>query len=392
MITKSVGYKPFLMFALAHTMQHIYTFVLPPLLPIFKMVYGLSYFQSGLLSTMLSVGLTAQLAMGVFSDRMGKRVAFVSLGLVSTAFLVGAIGLTHNYLMLAAVILLIGVAASAYHPTGTTLVTEYYSGSSRGKALGIHSIGDSLGPGISPILVGSLTAMLGWHYAVCLLAIPGVLIGFAYWRTVGEVPEKHPYGQKQQSATENIDLGLRPVMTNFAVILMAMFFTMMVSVGMMVFFTLYLVDVFQVSQPLASLLLGILFISGMPGGLIGGWASDKFGRKPVSLLSLAAGPILVICVLQVGIGIVMLILLCLTGFFGFLLPPTFDALLADITPTIHRGKIYAFYFTATGIWASVVPLISGGIADILGLQNTLNVIALVALSGIVFGLMIKEKM
>jgi MFS family permease len=88
----------------------------------------------------------------------------------------------------------------------------------------------------------------------------------------------------------------------------------------------------------------------------------------------------------------MLILLFLTGFFGFFLPPTFDALLADITPTTHRGKIYAFYFTATGIWASVVPLIIGGVADYLGLQNALTMVALIALSGFVVGLLIREKM
>jgi FSR family fosmidomycin resistance protein-like MFS transporter len=283
------------MFALAHIMQHIYTFVLPPLLPIFKTAYDLSYFQTGLLPTMLSVGLTTQLVMGIFSDRIGKRVVFVSLGLISTAVLVGVIGLTDNYPMLVAVTLLIGAAASAYHPAGTTLITEYYSDSSRGKVLGLHSIGDSLGPGISPILIGALTAMLSWQSAVYLLAVPGVLIGLIYWKVVRDVPAKHSSNKKQPAETENIGLGSRPIMTNLIVILVAMFFTMLVSVGMIVFFSLYLVDVFKISQPFASLLLGILFISGMPGGLIGGWASDKFGRRSVSLLSLAAGPILVVC-------------------------------------------------------------------------------------------------
>ncbi len=391
MVAKSIGYKLFPMFALAHLMQHIYTFILPPLLPIFKAIYDLSYFQTGFLSTMLSLGLTMQLAIGVLSDRMGKRVAFVSLGLIFTAVLVGAIGLTHNYHMLVVVTLLIGVAASAYHPVGTTLVTEYYSGDSRGKALGLHSIGDSLGPGISPILVGVLAAMLSWHSAVFLLAVPGILIGFIYWKVVGDVSTEQLSNRRQLSQAENINVGLRSIVTNFTLMLAAMFSTMLVSVGMMVFFSLYLVDVFEVSQPFASLLLGILFISGMPGGLIGGWVSDKFGRKSVSLLSLAAGPILVFSVLQVEIGIPMVILLVLTGFFGFFLPPTFDALLADITPTIHRGKIYALYFTATGIWASVVPLIIGGIADTLGLQKALTMVAIIALSGIVFGLMIKEE-
>lgn len=267
MAAKDIGYKPFPMFALAHTMHHIYTSVMPPLLPIFKLLYDLTYFQAGLLSTVLSVGMVTQLATGFCSDRMGKRVVFVALGLVFTAVLVGIIGLTGNYLMLIAVSLLIGVAASTYHPAGTTLVTEYYSNSSRGKALGMHSIGDSVGPGLSPILIGALTAMLGWQSAVYLLAVPGVLIGFTYWRTVRDIPAKNSSGVQQLSDTENTGLELRSILTNFAVKLTAMFFTMLVSVGMMVFFPLYLVDAFEVSQPFAALLLGILLISGMPGGI-----------------------------------------------------------------------------------------------------------------------------
>jgi MFS family permease len=87
----------------------------------------------------------------------------------------------------------------------------------------------------------------------------------------------------------------------------------------------------------------------------------------------------------------MSLLLVSTGFLGFFLPPTFDALLADITPTMHRGKIYAIYFTATGVWASAVPLIVGRMADTTGLRNALMVVALIALFGTVFGLLIREK-
>ena len=98
-------YAALAIFTLGHMMHHVYTLAIPPLLPIFKSMYRLSYFEVGFLSAAFFIGMTAQIATGFLSDRIGDRKKLVSSGLVLTAILVAALGLGTSYIALSAIAL-----------------------------------------------------------------------------------------------------------------------------------------------------------------------------------------------------------------------------------------------------------------------------------------------
>jgi fucose permease len=107
-------------FTLGHTAHHIYTAIIPALLPVFKSAFNLTYIQASLLPAAFQAGLTAQIAVGIYSDRAAKRSIVVSAGLAATALTIAALPLAHTYHLLLTLSFLAGVAAS------TTLVTEHY--------------------------------------------------------------------------------------------------------------------------------------------------------------------------------------------------------------------------------------------------------------------------
>ena len=387
-------YLAITIFTLAHSIHHIYAILIPPLLPIFKLVYHLTYFQAGLLISLFNIGLINQLLVGVYSDKKQKRKIFVGLGLVFSAFLVVIVGLTETFLTLAIIVFLLGIVASTYHPPGTTLVTEYFPPQKRGRFLGIHLIGGSTGTALGPILIGGLATYLGWKHSLYLLSIPGILIGLTYLTLIKDIAKnrKQPNLTNLENITDfSANFQLKEIITSIIILFLALFLGLIPIIGLQSFLTLYLTDIFNLNISFAAMLLGLMQIAGILSSPIGGWISDKTGRKPIIVFSLTIQPILVYLLLQTSLGIPMYGILFLLGFFFYALLPAASAYLADITPPRLRGTIYAIYFTASFGWIAFIQLLTGNLIDILGFKNTFTTLTLTAFGGVVLSLLIKHK-
>lgn len=98
------------------------------------------------------------------------------------------------------------------------------------------------------------------------------------------------------------------------------------------------------------------------GGFVGGWASDRFGRRPVLLLSLLGGAVLVgvlpfmptyAGVLAVTLGF---------GFVGELYRPAVTAAVADLVPEERQPQAYALVYWAVNLGVAVGPALGGWLA------------------------------
>ncbi len=377
---------------LGHMIHHIYTLILPPLLPIFTVIYGLTYFQGGLLLGVLNAGMMMQLLVGFYSDRSGRRSILAGLGLVFTALVTALLALTGNFLSLLIMAFVLGVVASTFHPPGTTLVTEYFARARRGRTLGIHLIGGSVGTSLGPIIIGALIAFLIWQYTLFIIAVPGVIIGILYWHFIKDVTARSNSSLDPSASEESVaGFRLRPVMYSLIIVIAAEMLGLTSFYGVLNFLPMYLVSEFEVSVTFAALLLGMMQIAGIAGSPIGGWAADRFGRKTIIVIGLSVQPVLLYLLLHISVGLAMYLIILLIGFTVYTLVPSVSAYLADLVPSSFRATVYASYFTVVFAWMTIIPVITGNLADLVGLRDALTILVFASASGAFLSLFIRKR-
>ncbi|MFH1327697.1 MAG: MFS transporter [Candidatus Bathyarchaeota archaeon] len=376
------------LFTSAHITNHMFIVVFPALLPVFKTLYGLDYFESGVLVAVFFAGLLFQILIGFASDKTGKRKIFAGGGLILASLLTLTITLAPNYLILLGIALLMGVAASTYHPPGIALVSEAYPMNHRGRALGIHAIGEA-GMAVSPFIIGVTALTLPWEFSIYIISGIGLAVGIVYLIFVSEPPKRAI--EKVSNQIGKRKNGLMPFIIPVLIASFALILGTMAFMGVMNFLTLYLTGVFQTTFAFSALILGLMPISAVISAPLGGLVSDKIGRKWVILISLISLGILIFLFTNLTLGLAMYIVLFLMGFFTFFKLPALHAYIADVTPTQHRGSLYAIFLTTSSGFEGLAPIVVGSLIDFSGFRFSFTVLAVLAFVGVAIGLFIRKR-
>ncbi len=150
--------------ATVHGLVHACVLLLPPFIVDLRAAFGVSLLAlGGAANAMyLSFGLAA-IPGGWLADRLGsRRVLALSAGGCGLATAAAALAPTFSVLTAALVVL--GACAGLHHPSGLSLVTRGVHGADRGRALGIHGMGGSLGEALAPAGAALAARALGWRY------------------------------------------------------------------------------------------------------------------------------------------------------------------------------------------------------------------------------------
>ena len=143
---------------LGHTVKHIYNSGLQSvILAVIKDDLGLSGTQFGLLATSQRVtsGTTTMVA-GYLGDRFANRsglMLMLSLGIMGISYYL--MGSAPSYWFLFAVMLLVGIGPSLYHPPAIASLSRKFP-DRRGFAISLHGTGGSVGEVVGPVLTGGL--------------------------------------------------------------------------------------------------------------------------------------------------------------------------------------------------------------------------------------------
>ncbi|MGF2616066.1 MFS transporter [Rossellomorea vietnamensis] len=124
----------------------------------------------------------------------------------------------------------------------------------------------------------------------------------------------------------------------------------------MPFLAIYLSRNMEMHPLMIGLTVGISPLIATIGGFIGGHLSDRFGRKPVLMVSL-----ITISLVFYGFSIAehplwFILLNALNGLSNSFFEPTSQALMADLTKKEERMKAYSLRYTAINIGAAAGPL------------------------------------
>jgi FSR family fosmidomycin resistance protein-like MFS transporter len=348
-----------------HYLSHFYGLVLPPLFPLLKAEFGVSYFELGMAMTAYGLlGGFLQAPVGFLVDHLGpRRVLLSGLGLISVSVLF--MGFVDAYWMLLVLAVFAGLGNSVFHPADYAILGGSIGERRLGRAYSFHTFSGFLGGACAPVVMLTLAELTDWRTALIATGAVGLcvlaLMTFRRNVLVGENDTKTAGGEKSV-ASSGFTLLLTP-----QILLFLGFFILygMASGGLLAFTVSGLVNLHGLGLDIANTALTAHLFGVVGGILLAGMIADRYPRHIVTAggaLLLAAGAAVLPAVF-VPSGGALLVIMAVAGVgLGAVLPPR-DLMLKALTPPGQTGKVFGFVFVGYAIGGSIAPLLLGSFLD-----------------------------
>lgn len=335
----------------AHVVNDFYVTVLPAFLPALAEEFDLDYAELGVLSLAFTVlSGVLQPTIGSYADRLGRHRWVLSLGFFS-----GAVGFVlmagaPSFWFIVLVSTLCGLGGATYHPQATSYLVEAYP-EDRGRTLGLHGWGGSVGHFLAPAVVVLAVSVFDWRWSMVAIAVPVLLAGLVLQ---GSLPETRP--------TEGATLrgALSPQL-----LLVAVTFGIMAMVGrsFLTFVVKMLVDDGW-SETRAGVVLTVILLGGAIAQPLGGRAFDRLGGRRV-FVAAAAGECVFIALFAVTDGAMALIAMAGVASCMFAMFPVSLALASQIGGVGRTGGATGVVFGITGLMTAATQPLVGALAEAL---------------------------
>ncbi|MDX2153742.1 MAG: MFS transporter [Bryobacteraceae bacterium] len=255
-------------------------------LPSLRQDLGLSSVDYGTITTLFLIAYTlAQVASGVFIDRIGTRKGFAwfvgvwSLAAVAHAFATGPWSL-------GALRFLLGLGESGNWPAGGKAIAEWFPKSRRAFAMGVFDGGSAIGAILAPPIVAGLALAFGWRSAFVVTGLAG-FVWLAAWWWIYHRPAEHPWLQEKLD-TEPEARSARPSLRSLLGErkLWGLMLTRMVATPVWWFYVFWLPDYLNKEHGFTLKEIGLFgwipFLTVDLGKLIGGGVSDRLLQRGYS--------------------------------------------------------------------------------------------------------------
>jgi MFS family permease len=350
------------MVSTVHGMSHFYQLVLPPLLPVLKMAFGVSYTDLGLLISVFYVcsGL-AQTPAGFLVDRLGARTVLM-VGLAAYGIGIALVGTMPQFWMLLPCVGLAGIGNSVFHPADYSVLTANVTPGRMARAYSAHALSGNIGWVLAPMTVLGLTGIIGWHHALQAVGLFGVLL--AAWLALfgGLLDENTGRARHANGGTTPA----RALLT--APILMCLAYFVVVSVAgtsIQTFLPTTLHAWRGISLDIAGTAL-TFYVIGVGGGIIsGGIIADRKIRPDLIIaVSLVCAGILILLVGLLHLpNSGLMAMLAGVGFCSGVSGPSRDLLVRQSSPPGATGKVFGFVYSGFDIGSAITPSILGFFLD-----------------------------
>lgn len=392
--------NPFLTLVIAGMLSRFsYQMARSPVLPRFAQDLGSSPELIGLIVAASTItGIFIKLPAGALSDILGRRRMMLlgALFFAGPPFLYPLVAEPVSLLMLR---FLHGFATAIFSPVASAYVADLFE-RGRGEKLGWFASANDGGATLGP-LIGGFILFSTASYPVTYLVVGG--LGMLPLFMVLSLP---PEGKKVLvPATANpgrwpqftwrlaeFNRGILEVVSSRAVIIAsALEAAMYVGYGAFLgFFPIYAKDI-GYNDAAIGLIMGAQLATTMLGKPVGGWLSDRLGRKPMILIGLALGA-LMLPLIVLGEGFFsLLILSCLFGLGVAIVTPSTTALVADLAKAGRMGSAMGVFGTIWDTGEASGPILAGFlIASISYFNGFLVISGLMAFAAVIFAITVKD--
>lgn len=259
------------------------------------------------------------------------------------------------------------VGGSPQHPVGNALLSEQFPLERRGFAISAHIAGGNVGTVIVPLLGAWLIAGYGWRATVVLFGVPAILIAVA----IGLLVRESGADRAAARAYGSLRSTMRAISHDRNLVLV--FVSGALGGGgrglgvLNVFVPLYLTLVIGLDTTTVALMYTVLVVLSVPGPIVAGMLSDRFGRKPLIYAAYVGGAASLVGFILAGSNVPLLwLMILLLGVFNFVESPQLQALLSDLTPPALRDASFATYFTLAFGVGSLWVALYGAVIALLG--------------------------
>jgi len=266
------------------------------------------------------------LASGFVSSRLNHRKTILLSALAVGGTLI-LVSVSHHLWGIRFGLILVGMAAGLYLPSGIATVTELVRPEHWGKAIAIHELAPNLGFVIAPLLAEAVLGVLSWRDVLWIAGI-GSLVGgvvFNFWGKGGAFP-----GEAPNSKT------LRTILVEPSFWIMIALFSLGIgaSIGVYSMLPLYLVSERGMVRTWANALVAFARVLPLGFVILVGWVTDRIGPKRTLMGVFATGGIVTMLLgLVPGSWVILTIFLQPVVAMAFF-PPGFAALSRIGSPRI----------------------------------------------------------
>ncbi len=301
---------------------------------------------------------------GILCDRFGPRLT-IALGLLLSVFS----GISLFFLwplgigVIAVLFIVYAFGAGLYHPAGTTWVSNTFE-ENRGKALGRHGIGGSIGQASAPIISALILSTLFWPAIFLFLAVVGFIIAVICLRVRVQTYEVKPIPDAETKSTGGFFSAMTPaVMIITSVILAA---RGMLYRGTVTALPVYITSELQALLILAGFFGTLVYVGGIVGQEVGGRLTDSYGwRKIIMSMTLLSTLSLILLAVPyaptLANDVILVVAILVFGFSFFSAQAATNTMVANLSNSGSRGQVFGWsFFARFGLGAFGIPIMGLG--------------------------------
>ena len=376
-MTRIRNQKTILLTSLGHGGTHWSAATFYLLVPFIAKDLNLTYSEAGLFLALFHWGaLISNFSSGLLTDLTGRRILFQFISLAVGAVALMMFGFTKQYIVLCAMVLLIGATNNFWHPPAIAHLSSHYP-RNRGYALAIHGLGANLGDALAPLTAGILLVSFSWQGAAITNSIPIFVIAAILLFYLLPNDEQHAAGRQRGMKFHEYAAGIFTVIKERAVLGLCLMTGLraMAQTGLLAFLPLYLANVMKMGPFWMGVTLMGMQVGGMIATPIAGILSDRIGRRPVVVAGLSGTTILIFALTFVTSDVLYIIGVSVLGLSLYAVRPVVQSWMLDLTPANLGGSATSLMFGMQSGLAVVMPIIGGVLADQYGLKSVFYFIA-----------------
>ena len=348
--------------SLAHGLSHFLQLALPPLFPLLKAEFDVSWTLLGfVVGVFYVVSGIVQFIAGFAVDRFGARPVLLS-GMALLAAGTLAASLAPDPLWLIPCVALMGAGNGVFHPSDFAILNANVAPRRLGHAYSSHGASGNLGYALAPIVSFGLGTSLGWRIALAAmgvlgLVVLGILATQRHLLTSQRAADAHAHTVK---GSANLFLQAPIVLCFFYFV-----FQTMGTIGVQTFVPAALNVGLGIPLVVGTSAVTAYLLGGTAGIVAGGFLAVRASRHDlVAAGGLLLGATLVSFVGTGGVrGGLVLPLFALAGLFVGATGPSRDLIVRNATPKGAAGRVYGFVYSGLDTGAMLGPVWFGMMLD-----------------------------
>ncbi len=356
--------------------------ILSILLGDIKAEFALSDTQLGLLSGLAFTAFYVTFGMPIarFADRSNRK-NIIAVAVAAWSLMTALCGAAVGFWSLFLARMGVGIGEAGGTGSGSSIVADYFHRHELSWAMGILTLGSTLGTAVGLMVGGFFADLLGWRMAFLALGVPGILLGLVVFFTIKE-PERGRLYAEQAGPDLKLPLvaTLRDLSRNKVYVRTTLAYGLQIVIGygFASWLALIMARKFEISTGDIGFYLGLAFIlGGIPGPLLGGYLADRLAKRNPkwrawlsAIATLACLPVYALSVMSTTFW--MFLGLFALGYMVYLLmqPPTLALLQLAVPPSQRAfGVSVALVFNnvlGQAIGALIIGVMSDSLAPTYG--------------------------